>query len=287
MGRSMLGIALCGALCSMGAHAADWKDVETILGREGTVQGEMLKVTFPRSDLRVTVGEVPVESGLALTSWVAFGKMWEQTMMMGDLVLLENEVEPVMSALESSAIEVTALHNHLLGETPHVLYMHFHAMGDATALATHIKAALGKTATPMERPSPATAQATPDWSAVEQILGKTGMHKGDIFSVGIPRAGKITEDGFEIPPYLGVATSINIAMANGKAATTGDFVLTAKEVNPVIRALTGHGIAVTAVHIHMLEESPRLFFLHFWGYDQPDNLARWLKAALAETHSAP
>lgn len=266
------------------AQPAGWDGVEKALGRKGAAQGDMFKVTFPRSDLAVKIGEVPVEPGLALTSWIGFKKMGKRAMMMGDLVLLETEVGPVMGRLVAEGVKITALHNHLIGTVPVVLYLHFSGEGDPARLAGSMRSALAATATPMGPPAEAKPVAA-DWGKVEAVFGKTGQKKGMLLQLGFPRKGKITEKGMEVPPYLGVATGINMQMVGDKAATTGDFVLIGSEVNPVVTALVDHGIAVTAIHSHMLSESPRLFFLHFWGYDTPEKLAGGLKAALDKTNS--
>jgi hypothetical protein len=271
---------------AVSAQTTDWAEVEKIFGRKGTAQGEVFKVAFPRADLKVKIGEVSIEPALALTSWIAFKKMESHTMMMGDLVLLDAEIAPVMNKIVASGLEVTALHNHIVGESPSIMYMHFGGHGDAVQLAEKMKAALALTGTPMTSAS-ATATATElDWSKVEATLGWTGQRKGNVLQLGISRAEKITENGMEVPPFMGMATAINIQKVGEKAATTGDFVLLAEEVNPVVKALTEHGVAVTALHNHMLFESPRLFFLHFWGYDEAEKLANDLKAALDKTNSA-
>jgi Domain of Unknown Function (DUF1259) len=268
------------------AQSNDWAEVEKIFGRKGSVKGEVLKVAFSRSDLKVKIGEVSIEPALALTSWIAFKKMEKQAMIMGDLVLLEREIAPVMAKLVMSGIEVTALHNHLVNESPSVMYMHFGGHGDPVQLAEKMKATLILTGTPMTQPQASAPAIELDWSKVEATLGYAGQHKGNVLQFGIPRAEKITGNGMEVPPFMGVATAINLQMVNEKAATTGDFVLIANEVNPVVKALTESGIAVTAIHNHMLFESPRLFFLHFWGFDQPEKLARGLKAALEKINLA-
>jgi hypothetical protein len=271
--------------CISSSHArsqtADWGKVQEILGRKGSVSGAILKTPFPRSDLHVKIGDVAVEPGLALTSWVAFGPMSNETMMMGDLVLLEGEVKPAMKALVAHGLEITALHNHVLNEQPTIMYMHFSGMGPAERLAEGIKDVLMQTGTPM---GPPPARPEPlmltEWPGVDSILGYKGARNGNLLQFGIPRADSITENGMIIPPVMGMAIAINIQKTGQAAATTGDFVLAASEVNPVLKALTSHGIEVTALHSHMLDETPRLFFMHFWGVDDPQNLARGLRAAL-------
>lgn len=262
----------------------DWKTLEHIFGRKGTIQESVFKITFPRSDLKVKVGEVMIEPGLALTGWLAFKPHGNETMMMGDLVLLDTEVPPVISKLSSSGIEITALHNHLINEMPSVMYLHVEGHGQPTKLAEKVKETLAQTGTPLTQPSDIQQPSTFDWTKVEAIMGQKGHRSGNLLQFNIPRAETITENNIVIPPSMGVASPINFQAVGKKAATTGDFVLLADEVNPVIRELTAHGIIVTAIHNHMLVESPRLFFMHFWGYDDPEKLVRGLKSALDKTN---
>lgn len=268
-------------------QSTDWNGVEKVFGRKGTVQGDLFKVTFPRSDLSVKMGEVSVEPGLALTSWIGFKGMGQRAMMMGDLVLLEHEVAPVTARLVAEGVKLTAIHNHLIGSKPVVMYLHFSGEGSPEKLAGAMRSALSATGTPAAPPASAEANANPpDWTKVEAILGKAGQKKGNLLQVSFARKEEIKENGMVVPPYLGVASPVNLQMVGDKAASTGDFVLIAGEVNPVVKALVEHGIAVTAIHSHMLYESPRLFFLHFWGYDQPEKLATGLKAALNKMNLA-
>jgi hypothetical protein len=270
----------------------DWADVEKVFGKKGNVQDGVFKIAFPRSDLKVKVGDFAVEPGLALTSWIGFinqsdgtMKMDGKTMMMGDLVLLEKEVAPVISKIVSLNLEVTALHNHLIGETPAIKYVHFSGKGEAVKLAEAIKSVFSVTGTPMTPPPAPNKDLKPDWSKVEAILGTTGKHNGNLLQYGFPRLEKLTESGMVMPAYMGMAIAINFQMAGNKAAITGDFVLLADEVNPVLKALTQNGIAVTAIHNHMLYDDPRLFMMHFWAVDDPEKLAKGLKAALDQTNS--
>ncbi len=160
---------------SANAQPTGWDGVEKVFGRKGAAQGNLYKITFPRSDLSIKIGEVPVEPGLALTSWIGFAKMGKETMIMGDLVLLENEVAPVMAKLVAEGVNVTALHNHLIGLSPAVLYLHFSGKGVPEKLAEAMRAALAVSATPLGPPAAETATAAPpDWSKVEAILGKKG-----------------------------------------------------------------------------------------------------------------
>jgi hypothetical protein len=271
------------------AASADWKDVDSAMGRAGQDQPDGThKYAFPRKDMNVTVGGVQIKAGLALGSWVAFKSTSQgNSMVMGDLVLAEDEVAPVMAELQSGGIEITALHNHLLGETPRVMYMHIHGMGNAANLGKAIHAAIAKTKTPDAGAPAAPPDLDIDTKQIDQILGHSGKNNGGIYQVGVPRADHITEGGLAIPNSMGVATALNFQpTGGGKAAITGDFVLIAKEVNPVIKALRENGIAVTALHSHMLQEQPRLFFMHFWANDDALKLAKGLRAALDQTNSA-
>lgn len=270
------------------AAATDWKPVGQALGKAGSVQpGDVYKVSLPRSDLQVTVGGVALKAPLALGSWVAFKKAGSMTMVMGDLVLTEDEVTPVMTKLEEGGVEPTALHNHVLHESPRVMYMHIRAMGDGVKIAKAIHEALALSKTPFSAPAAGNQNQDLgiDTKQIDQIIGQSGKVNGGVYQFSVPRAEKIMDNDMEIPPSMGVAHAINFQpTGGGKAAITGDFVLIASEVNPVIRALRDNGIEVTAVHSHMLGESPRLFFMHFWANDDALKLTRGLRAALDKTN---
>jgi hypothetical protein len=268
---------------------ADWKPVEQALGKAGSIQpGDVYKVSLPRSDLKVTAGGVELKPALALGSWLAFKKVGEMTMVMGDLVLTEDEVTSVLTKLQEGGVEVTALHNHVLHESPRVMYMHIHAMGDGAKIAKSIHDALALSKTPFTAApgSASTQDIGIDTKQIDQIMGQTGKANGVVFQYSIARADDVMDTSMNpqvtvIPPAMGVAQAINFqATGGGKAAITGDFVLIASEVNAVIRALRDNGIEVTALHSHMLMDSPRLFFMHFWANDDAQKLARGLRAAL-------
>ena len=266
-------------LIATAAFAADNSTLDSILGRSGnTMPGGVYKYGFPRSDLNVTVNGTAIKPALALGSWAAF----KGDMAMGDLVLGESEVNDVISTLQAGGIEQTAVHNHLLHETPRVLYVHFEGHGEPAALARTLRAALEKTKTPLAPPSPATpAPLDLPTADLDHILGVAGKATGGVDQFAVPRAGKIMDGAMEVPPSMGTATAINFQpTGNGRAVTTGDFVLVAREVNPVIRALRAGGIEVTALHSHMLTEKPRLFFMHFWGDGDATALAHTLRSAL-------
>jgi hypothetical protein len=270
--------------------------IEDALGRKGMpFPGGVLKFGFPRSDLHVVANGVTVRPAFALGSWVAFQRVGDHSMVMGDLVLLESEVESVMASLQQNGVEQTALHNHLLGESPRVMYMHIHAIGNPARIARAIRTAIEFTATPLAAPTPAATAAgappaTPidlDTAAIASALGAHGNVNGGVYQVSVPRRDKIREEKHEIPPSMGISTAINFQPTGaGKAAITGDFVLLGREVNPVLWTLAEGGIRVTAIHSHMLAEDPRLYFMHFWANDDAVKLARGIRAALARTSSA-
>jgi hypothetical protein len=279
-------IAFCILLSPILVHAqgVSTGPIDQALGRSGQKSGEVYKVSFPRNDLNVSVHGLAIKPGLALGSWAAFLGTDDNAMVMGDLVLLENELNPVIAKLRSSGFEISAVHNHLMEETPHVMYVHYMGHGPAAQLATSLRAALSVSKTPLEKPAAAAEEAAPPaWvKAVEDAVGRKGTFKGGVLSYGVPRSDAITMGGMTIAPTAGVAEGINFQAADsGKVATTGDFVLTAEEVNPVISELQGHQISVTALHSHMLTEQPRLFFMHFWSVGSPESVGEGIKAALS------
>lgn len=283
-----VGIALSTASTPATAEI-DWPQVDSVLERKGAEQpGGIHRYTFPRSDLKVTLDGVAIKPALALGGWVAFEPMGDQAIVMGDLVLTEEEVNPVMQRLVADGIEVTAIHNHLLRATPATYYMHILGRGDPTEIATALREGLVASKTP---PAPTAAtDGTPsidlDTAMIDKTLGIKGKVNGGVYQVSIPRAEPITDSGMDIPPAMGSAIAINFQpTGGGKAATTGDFVLTSKEVNPVLRTLRENGIEVTALHSHMLDEQPRLFFMHFWAVNDTSRLTEGLKAALSDVNA--
>jgi Domain of Unknown Function (DUF1259) len=286
--------ALASAQAQLGSRSPiDWEAVGQALGKAGTMQpGDVYKVGLPRADLQVTVGATTIKPVLALGSWVAFKQTGpDQVTAMGDLVLLDAEVAPVTAALQEGGIEQTAIHNHLLNESPHIMYMHIRGHGNPITVATAIHGALVRTGTPLGASAPAPnppAALDLDSAQVARALGRSGKVNGGVYQVSVARAEIITEHGMEVPPAMGVATAINFQPVGGaRAAVSGDFVLVAGEVNPVIQALRQGGIAVTALHSHMLDESPRLLFMHFWAVDDAVKLATELRVALDRTNVKP
>jgi Domain of Unknown Function (DUF1259) len=264
------------------AADTDWNQVAQALGKSGTVQaGGVYRVGFPRTDLKVSVDGVVLRAGFALGGWVAFQPMGGQAMVMGDLVLTQDEVNPVMRKLREGGIEVTAVHNHLLRAEPMTLYMHIEAHGDPARLAAAIHAGLAESKIPFSPPPGTSQPGNIDMVGIDSIMGYKGQDSGGIYQFGIPRAQPITEQGMVLPGPMGSAIAINFQPTGADtAAITGDFVLEANEVNPVISALQASGIEVTALHSHMLNEQPRVFFMHFWANDDAHKLAKGLRAAL-------
>jgi uncharacterized protein DUF1259 len=265
------------------AQSLDTAKIDEAMGRSGQQTGDVYRLGFPRTDLHVSVGGVDVKPGLALGSWAAFAGNDNAAMVMGDLVLLEDEVTPVLKKLQSAGFDITAVHNHVLNERPRVIYMHYMGHGKAAELAKALHAALAESKTPLGKPTPPapTAETPAFVRTIEDTLGTKGRFTGGVLSFGIPRTGAITDHGVTLTTAQGVAEAINFqAAGTGRVATTGDFVLTAEEVNPVISALEEHDIAVTALHSHMLTEQPRLFFMHFWAVGSTESVAAGIKAAL-------
>ena len=241
-----------------------------------------MKYSFPRSDLKVNLDGVRVRPALALGSWVAFKRMGSnEAMVMGDIVLIEAEVQSVISALQQKDVQQTAVHNHLLRESPRVVYVHIVAHGDAVRIATVIKAALDLTKTPPPPPPTPSSPLDIDTAAIHRTLGYAGRMNGGVYQVTVPRREKITMDGEVVPPSMGVATALNFQpTGRGWAAITGDFVMLSDEVNRIIPILRANQIDVTALHSHMVGEEPRLYFMHFWAYNDAAKLATTLRRAL-------
>jgi Domain of Unknown Function (DUF1259) len=278
---------ICILLLFLNASQAqvDSTGLNNVFGKKGMIQGMLYRITYPRSDLKVMVNDFSVAPGLALTSWIGILSMGNESMMMGDLVLLDTEEAAVVAKLVSSNLSITAIHNHLTNEKPAIKYIHFSGIGNAIQLASSIKSVLAITGTPLTPPVVSAQNILPDWSKVETVLGTSGRKNGQLLQYSFARKEKLLESGMEMPPAIGMATAINLQMTGNLAATTGDFVLLADEVNPVVKALTENGIAVTAIHNHMLHDEPRLFMMHFWAVGDPGKLAIGLKAALSKTNS--
>jgi hypothetical protein len=271
-------------LCLSAAAAdIDWSKVDQAIGKKGSdLPGGVHKYGLPRSDLHVTVDGVAIKPPLALGSWIAFAPQEAGAMLMGDLVLTDTELSAVMKSLVDGGVEITAVHNHLLRTSVPVFYMHVAGHGDAVKLAETLHTALALSQTPLQASAP--AQAPPlelDTAAIDKTLGFKGSPNGGVYQVSVPRAEAISEGGMAVPPSMGTATAINFQpTGGGKAAITGDFVLLGPEVNPVLKTLRDHGIEVTALHSHMIDDSPHLFFMHFWANDDAQRLAKVLRSGL-------
>jgi Domain of Unknown Function (DUF1259) len=269
------------ASATAAAQEVDWQKVDETLGRKPAIAADVHRYGFPRTDLTVVLDGVTIKPALALGGWIAF----KEGMVMGDLVLLESEVNPVMTKLIENGVEITAVHNHLLRSNPATFYMHVGGHGDPLKMATAIRSALAESKTPLS--VPASAAPPPaielDTAQLDQIIGVAGRANGGVYQFAVPRRDPVAEGGMALTPAgpVGVATGIGFQpTGGGKAAITGDFVMTEDEVNPVIKALRDNGIEVTALHSHMLSEQPRLFFMHFWANDDAVKLAKGLRAAL-------
>jgi hypothetical protein len=287
----LLGTILMIPGSSVRAQEVDWQKVDEAFGRKAAVVvGDVHRYAFPRTDLSVTLDGVAIKPALALGGWVAFKAMHGEVMAMGDLVLLDGEINPVMAKMIENGIEITAVHNHLLRASPATFYMHVGGHGDPVKMATAIRGALAASKTPLVPPAAAPPSAIDlDTAQIDQIIGAKGQANGGVYQFGVPRRDPITEGGMPVTPVgpLGAATGIGFQpTGGGKAAITGDFVMTADEVNPVVKALRTNGIEVTALHSHMLDEQPRLFFMHFWANDDAIKLARGLRAALDKMANA-
>jgi len=277
-------------LLSLPAHAADidWNKVDAALGKTAAVSGEVHRYGLPRSDLRVTLDGIAIKPALALGGWVAFAPMHGEAMVMGDLVLLDTEITPVMTKLLDSGLEITAIHNHILRAAPATFYMHVAGHGDPEKMAASIRSALSSgSKTPFDPPA-TTAGPAPtvdlDTAKLDEAMGAKGTANGGVYQFGIPRRNPATESGMQVSGALGGANAINFQpTGSGKAAITGDFLVTGDEVNPLIRVLRASDIEVTAIHSHMLDEQPRMFFIHFWANDDAVKLARGIRTALDKT----
>ena len=269
------------------AAEIDWKKVDAALGKTAAVSGEVHRYGLPRSDLQVTLDGVAIKPALALGGWVSFAPMHGQAMVMGDLVLLETEITPVMTKLLDGGLDITAIHNHILRASPATFYMHVGGRGDPEKMAAVVRSALSASKTPFDPPA-TTAGPAPavdlDTAKLDQIMGVKGTANGGVYQFGVPRRDPVMESGMQVNGPLGGANAINFQpTGSGKAAITGDFLVTGNEVNPLIRALRAGDIEVTAIHSHMLDEEPRMFFIHFWANDDAQKLARNVRTALETT----
>ncbi len=271
-----------------GNNLQGWAPVENAVGRNGTLSPDgIFMISFLRTDVNVTIGNIWLNPAMGLDSWVAFQQTGDHAMLMGDLVLTEDEIGPVRNKILEVGMNVTAIHNTLIGESPRVIDLHIEGDGDPVEMAKNIHDALLLSSTPFN----ATSIALPENNSLSQenldhIMGNESTFKNGIYEYQVPRNERIMSGGMEVPASLDVATTIKFQPLSGDmAAITGDFALTANEVGPVIDTLTAGGIDVVAIHHHMLDEEPRLFYLHFWKTGNTYELARGLRAAVLKTNS--
>jgi hypothetical protein len=290
-------VIFCAALTLAFASAAsaqevpaEYQQVLTTLGRQGDYKANVLKVNIPRNDVSVTVANVKTPTPFGFGGWVAMTKgTGGMDVMMGDLVLTQDEVNPVMSALLENGLDVTALHNHFFWDEPRMFFMHVHGHGTPSDLARRVKPALdliGKGAKPATAPaaSPA-ASSTPsiDTAKIAQIVGHQGEQNGAVYKITVGRDDlKLTEMGAPINARMGLNTWAAFVGTNEKAAVAGDVAMLGSEVTPVLKALRTNGIDVVAIHQHMVDTRPTVYFLHYWGTGPADKLATAFKAALGE-----
>ncbi|WP_329248817.1 DUF1259 domain-containing protein [Actinoallomurus sp. NBC_01490] len=272
---------------------AGWEDVARALGRSGKLSADkkVYRVSFPRSDLKVTSYGVSIKPGLALGGYTAFTRYPDGLiLMMGDLVVTEPELQKVTDVLQRQGIEQTAVHKHLLSHQPEVWWAHVHATGhDAGTIARSLRAALDVTATP---PAPTASSPAPtpriDTAAIDRAMGAKGTNDGGIYKFTFKRTSPVTEHGRVIPPGMGVTTAMNFQpTGGGKAAINGDFAMTADEVQHVIQALRSGGISIVEIHNHALHDEPRLFYMHFWANDDAVELAKTLHKAITQQAVTP
>lgn len=276
----VLWLAVCLPVLAQDPADSEWKDVEHTLGRAGQLTDGVYKVSFPRSDLTVHVGKTRVEPGAGLATWVALRKSGQETVADGDLVVTAAELDEVVSRLEDTGLEISAIHNHLAGEQPAIYYVHVFGKGPVTQITNAVDQALNATKTPRGRAANLKAEIKYDRGLVEKVLGKQGQAKGKVLSFSFARPHPISMHGHELPPAMGMATAINFQPSPTGVAATGDYVVKETAVQEVIRVLREHKISVTAVHNHLLDDEPRMVFIHFWAEGAANAVARGLKAAL-------
>jgi len=276
-----------------GGAALDTAKIEELTGVKGKLDEKegVFKVSMPRPEVAATASGVKITPALGLTAWAAFTRAGAHVMTMGDMVVLEDQVNPVMSAALDNGLEVTALHNHFFWDSPKVMFMHIGGMGDETTLATAVgkvfatikETAGGKGPVPKADIDP--AKSTLDPKKIDAVLGYKGELANGVYKVTIGRTTKMS--GHSVGKAMGVNTWAAFAGADDRAVVDGDFAMLESELQPVLKALRGGGINVVAIHNHMTGETPRILFLHYWGIGGSEELARTLKEALGKTKHPP
>lgn len=273
---------LAGPISAQVPSDAAWQEVATILQTRPADGGGYVRYNLPRADLQVRIGDVMITAPLALTGWAGFAGSPDSSTVMGDLVVTEKELHPVIAELAKQSIDVTAIHNHLVGELPHVMYVHFHVFGRANDIAHRLEAVIRLTGTPRPVASAVASPLAIDSAAVFKALGKRGKATGALAQVSFQLVvGTVTMHGRTVAPALGYGSPINILQVSAnRAVATGDFAVTASQLQPLLQALAQGGITATAVHSHMVGEQPALYFVHFWGDASLPELLSHLRAAI-------
>ena len=259
-----------------------WTALGAVLGAKPVAQPGVHRFNFPRSDLTVRMGDVTIAPALALTSWAAFTDDTSSTIVMGDLVVIAPELPALLAALSSAGIAVTAVHNHLVGEDPRVMYVHYHGHGASQQLAAGLAHALAATATPRPAAASPSMPVTIDTARIHAALQSEPKGNGAIASVGMPLLkSEIVVDGLVVPVTLGLSSPINFQrVSDQRWLATGDFAVTSAQVQPIVRALIEAGITPTAIHSHLLGETPTVYFIHFWADGAPTKVLSGLGAAV-------
>jgi hypothetical protein len=289
----LIGLSLiCSGLSSAQTLPADYQAVLTYLNRTGDFAAGVLKVNIPRNDVQVSVAGVRTPTPFGFGGWVAMTKGdGGREVLMGDLVLLQDEVNPVMTALLDRGLDVTALHNHFFWDQPAMFYMHVHGVGNAMDLARNLKPALdliGKVG-PIPPPAPNSApiEGTLDTEEIAAIVGHRGDQTGPVYKITIGRDDlSVKEHGATINARMGLNTWAAFYGSNQNAVVAGDVAMLESEVTPVLRALRRNGLDVVAIHHHMTSDRPMIIFLHYWGQGPAESLASGFKAALGEIGNA-
>jgi hypothetical protein len=280
-------VVLGGGAASAQEMPAEYKAVLSALGKTGDFKDGVLKVNIPRSDLKVTIGQRAAPTPFGFGGWVALTKGDGMEVMMGDLVLTEDEVNPVMSAILQNGLDVTALHNHFFWEQPRIFYMHVHGMGSASELASRVKPAIDLIAQAAAKapapasPTPSQAPPTIDGAAIAKIIGTPGEQTGPVYKVTIGRPDiDLREHGAKINARMGLNTWAAFAGTDADAMVAGDVAMLEREVTPVLKALRSNGINVVAIHHHMTGVNPSVIFLHYYGTGATAKLAQAVRTAV-------
>jgi len=293
MNAVFIAVILAAAVPDANVAPLDTVRIEQLTGAKGKLDPSepgVFKVSVPRSDLAVTIGGVRMTPPMGLTSWASFKKMGGDTLVMGDMVLLEDQVNPVLSAALDNGLEVTALHNHFFWDSPRVMFMHIGGMGDEAGLAAAVgkvfarigETAGGKGESPRADIDP--SRTTLDPARIEAVLGAKGQLADGVYRVTLGRSTQM--HGHAVAAAMGVNTWAAFAGSDERAVVDGDFAMREAELQGVLKALRGAGIEIVAIHQHMAGEDPRIVFLHYWGIGRPQELARGLRAALEQTQPA-